>query len=108
MHVTPSIRSAGIIPRMDLFADDDAALTPIPIEDGELWFQQRLALDLAPADVMRCLLDETDWRAEQIKVWGKLHMQPRLSAWHGDSSYRYSGKTFHPSPFTPLQLQIKQ
>jgi alkylated DNA repair dioxygenase AlkB len=92
---------------MDLFADD-TALTPIPIEDGELWFQQRLALDLAPAEVMRRLLDETDWRAEQIQVWGKLHMQPRLSAWHGEARYRYSGKTFDPLPFTPLQLHIKQ
>jgi alkylated DNA repair dioxygenase AlkB len=92
---------------MDLFADD-TALTPIPIEDGELWFQQRLALDLAPAEVMRRLLDETAWRAEQIQVWGKLHMQPRLSAWHGEARYRYSGKTFDPLPFTPLQLHIKQ
>jgi alkylated DNA repair dioxygenase AlkB len=92
---------------MDLFADD-TALTAIPIEDGELWFQQRLALDLAPDEVMRRLLAETDWRAEQILVWGKLHMQPRLSAWHGEASYRYSGKTFHPLPFTPLQLHIKQ
>jgi alkylated DNA repair dioxygenase AlkB len=92
---------------MDLFADD-TSLTAIPIEDGELWFQQRLALDLAPAEVMQRLLEETDWRAEEIQVWGKLHMQPRLSAWHGEASYRYSGKTFHPLPFTPLQLHIKQ
>jgi alkylated DNA repair dioxygenase AlkB len=92
---------------MDLFADD-AALTPIPIDDGELWFQQRLALDWPPADVMRLLMEETDWRHEEVKVWGKLHMQPRLTAWHGEASYRYSGKTFHPLPFTPLQLHIKQ
>ena len=92
---------------MDLFADD-AALTPIPIEDGELWFQQRLALDWPPAEVMQRLLDETDWRHEQVQVWGKLHMQPRLTAWHGEASYRYSGKTFHPLPFTPLQLHIKE
>ena len=92
---------------MDLFADDDA-LTPIPIADGELWFQQTLALDQPPEVVMRLLLEETDWRAEEIQVWGKLHLQPRLSAWHGEASYRYSGKTFHPQPFTPLQLQIKQ
>ena len=92
---------------MDLFADD-TSLTAIPIENGELWFQQRLALDPAPAEVMQRLLEETDWRAEEIQVWGKLHMQPRLSAWHGEASYRYSGKTFHPLPFTPLQLHIKQ
>ena len=92
---------------MDLFADD-TALTPIPIDDGELWFQQRLALECPPAEVMQRLLDETDWRHEQVQVWGKLHMQPRLTAWHGEASYRYSGKTFHPLPFTPLQLHIKE
>lgn len=92
---------------MDLFADD-AALTPIPVGDGELWFQQCLALDWPPAEVMRRLLDETDWRHEQVQVWGKLHVQPRLTAWHGEASYRYSGKTFHPLPFTPLQLHIKE
>lgn len=92
---------------MDLFAED-TALTPIPIEDGELWFQQSLALDWPAAEVMRRLLEETDWRHEEVKVWGKLHMQPRLTAWHGEASYRYSGNTFHPLPFTPLQLHIKE
>lgn len=93
--------------RMDLF-DDATALTAIPIEDGRLAFQQRLDLDLSPQDVFCRLRDETDWRAEQIQVWGKLHLQPRLSAWHGTARYRYSGKTFEPQPFTPLQLDIKQ
>jgi len=94
---------------MDLFEDAAAtALTAIPIEDGHLAFQQRLLLDLSPEQVFCRLRDETDWRAEQIQVWGKLHWQPRLSAWHGEARYRYSGKTFDPQPFTPLQLHIKQ
>lgn len=94
---------------MDLFEDAAAtALTAIPIEDGLLAFQQRLVLDLPPEEIFRRLRDETDWRAEQIQVWGKLHWQPRLSAWHGEARYRYSGKTFDPQPFTPLQLHIKQ
>ena len=92
---------------MDLFADDKT-LAAIPVEDGELWFMQQLALPLAPAEVMRRLLEETDWRAEQIKVWGKVHAQPRLTAWHGEASYRYSGMTLQPLPFTPLQLLLKQ
>ena len=94
---------------MDLFEDAAAStLTAIPIEDGQLAFQQRLLLDLSPEQVFCRLRDETDWRAEQIQVWGKLHWQPRLSAWHGEARYRYSGKTFDPQPFTPLQLHIKQ
>jgi len=94
---------------MDLFEDAAAStLSAIPIEDGQLAFQQRLLLDLSPQQVYCRLRDETDWRAEQIQVWGKLHWQPRLSAWHGEARYRYSGKTFDPQPFTPLQLHIKQ
>ena len=93
---------------MDLFAND-AALTPIPIDDGELWFQQQLALPLAPEVVFARLRDETPWRAEHIQVWGKLHLQPRLSSWHGEAgaTYRYSGKTFTPQPLTPLLRQLQ-
>ena len=94
---------------MDLFADD-TSLRQIPISDGELWFAPCLPLPLAlsPELAMQRLRAETAWRAEHIQVWGKLHLQPRLMAWHGDASYRYSGKTFHPLPFTPLQLALKQ
>ncbi len=100
---------------MDLFADQLAeelatnhGLRQIPIIDGELWFQPQLPLSLTSDAAMQRLREETAWRAETIQVWGKQHLQPRLMAWHGDASYRYSGKTFHPEPFTPLQLMLKQ
>lgn len=95
---------------MDLFSDHDPGLLSIPIEDGELYFQQRLSLPdgLTPEQVMQRLLDETPWRAEHITVYGKTYLQPRLTAWHGETSYSYSGMTLHPLPFTPLQLLLKQ
>jgi alkylated DNA repair dioxygenase AlkB len=92
---------------MDLFSSA-GELSPIPIEDGELAFMPQLPLALPNAEVLRRLLDETAWREEMIRVWGKQHLQPRLSAWYGEASYTYSGKTFTPLPFTPLQLQIKE
>lgn len=91
---------------MDLF-DATTGLTPIPIEDGELAFQQLLALPLSPEQVLARLMAETDWRAEAITLWGKTHPQPRLTAWHGAARYRYSGMTLEPQPFTALQLEIK-
>ncbi|MES2117872.1 MAG: alpha-ketoglutarate-dependent dioxygenase AlkB [Pseudomonadota bacterium] len=91
---------------MDLF-DATTGLTPIPIEDGELAFQQLLALPLPPEQVLARLMAETDWRAEAITLWGKTHPQPRLTAWHGTARYRYSGMTLEPQPFTALQLEIK-
>lgn len=92
---------------MDLFAADDDAMQAIPIEDGELRFLPQLQLPWPNAELMRRLQDEIAWRVETIKVWGKEQAQPRLSAWYGDARYTYSGKTFHPLPFTPLLLEIK-
>jgi alkylated DNA repair dioxygenase AlkB len=91
---------------MDLF-DATTGLTPIPIEDGTLAFQQLLALPLPPEQVLARLMAATDWRAESITLWGKTHPQPRLMAWHGEARYRYSGMTLEPQPFTALQLEIK-
>jgi alkylated DNA repair dioxygenase AlkB len=91
---------------MDLFSDDDE-LQRIPIEDGELYFMQRLPLAWDSATLLQRLLEETDWRAETITLWGKPVQQPRLSAWYGDARYSYSGIMLEPQPFTPLQLAIK-
>jgi alkylated DNA repair dioxygenase AlkB len=92
---------------MDLFAAQ-AELLPIPIEDGELSFLTQLPLALPNAQIMQRLLEETAWKAETIFLFGKETPQPRLSAWYGEKSYTYSGRTFQPLPFTPLQLEIKR
>lgn len=86
---------------MDLFSAG-AGLMPIPLADGELGWLQQLALPWTNAEVLARLLAETAWREETVVVYGKRHLQPRLSAWHGDAAYRYSGLTLAPLPFTPL------
>jgi alkylated DNA repair dioxygenase AlkB len=42
-----------------------------------------------------------------VTVFGQRHLQPRLTAWHGEASYTYSGLTLDPLPFTPLLQQIR-
>lgn len=91
---------------MDLFAPDDI-LTPIPLADGELALLPRLALPLTTAELMACLVEQTAWRAETVVVYGKRHLQPRLTAWHGDAAYTYSGLTLAPMPFSPLLQTIR-
>ncbi|CAN7654209.1 alpha-ketoglutarate-dependent dioxygenase AlkB [Pseudoduganella sp. LjRoot289] len=93
---------------MDLFSEHSGVLDAIPIEDGELYFMPRLPLAQDGAAVLQRLLAETDWRAEAITLWGKRMLQPRLTAWHGEARYTYSGMTLEPRPFTPLQLEIKR
>jgi alkylated DNA repair dioxygenase AlkB len=92
---------------MDLFSAD-ATLQPIPIDDGELSFLSQLPLSMPNDAVLRCLLDDIEWREESIVLFGRPMKQPRLSAWYGEASYTYSGRTFHPLPFTPLLLDIKR
>jgi alkylated DNA repair dioxygenase AlkB len=91
---------------MDLFSLD-AGLQPIPIEDGELALLPQLLLPMSNAEVFARLLDETDWRQESVVVYGKRHLQPRLTAWHGEAGYTYSGLHLAPLPMTPLLAQLR-
>jgi alkylated DNA repair dioxygenase AlkB len=91
---------------MDLFSLD-AGLQPIPIEDGELALLPQLPLPISNAEVFARLLDETDWRHESVLVYGKRHLQPRLTAWHGEAGYTYSGLHLAPLPMTPLLAQLR-
>ena len=91
---------------MDLF-DTPGTLLPIPIDDGTLALLAQLPLPLSNTDVFARLLNETPWREESVVVYGKRHLQPRLSAWYGDASYTYSGLRLEPLPWTELLLEIR-
>jgi alkylated DNA repair dioxygenase AlkB len=91
---------------LDLF-DSSATLASIPIEDGELSFLPQLPLPLPNDEVLRRLIAETQWREESVVVYGKRHLQPRLTAWQGDASYTYSGLRLDPLPFTALVATIR-
>ncbi len=55
------------------------------------------------------LQTEIAWAQEPIVMFGKKILQPRLTAYYGDSSksYRYSGITMVPKQWTPSLLEIK-
>jgi alkylated DNA repair dioxygenase AlkB len=92
---------------MDLFTSA-STLAPIPIRDGELAFLPQLPLPWPNEVVLARLIEETAWREETVVVYGKRHLQPRLSAWHGEKGYRYSGLSLAPLPFTPLLDTIRR
>jgi alkylated DNA repair dioxygenase AlkB len=91
---------------MDLFTSSKI-LTPISVADGELSFLEQLPLLLPNGEVLARLIAETAWRNDVITVWGKQHPQPRLTAWHGEAAYAYSGIRLEPLPFTPLQQVLR-
>ena len=55
------------------------------------------------------LLKHTSWRQDQIKVFGKVYNQPRLTALYSTTArtYSYSGLTMHPEPFPDYLLRLK-
>ena len=56
------------------------------------------------------LLNEINWKQEPIKIFGKEVMQPRLTAWYGETgkAYTYSGITMQPHAWTKSLQAIKQ
>jgi alkylated DNA repair dioxygenase AlkB len=91
---------------MDLFSNE-AQLQTIPIEDGQLALLHQLPLPLSNAEVFARLLRETAWRHDSVVVYGKRHLQPRLTAWYGEAAYTYSGLRLEPLPMTPLLAQLR-
>lgn len=55
------------------------------------------------------LMAETPWRHDEIFVYGRKVLQPRLTAWYGDAGarYAYSGVELAPLPWTPLLAELK-
>ncbi len=70
--------------------------------------------DFAPKELadgwMHSIINDTKWLQEPITIFGKQIMQPRLTAWYGDSDkrYTYSGTTMHPIPWSNALLELKQ
>ncbi|HYD94826.1 MAG TPA: alpha-ketoglutarate-dependent dioxygenase AlkB [Noviherbaspirillum sp.] len=91
----------------DLFDDGGAARIALP--DADLRCLRGFYRQPDTALFLQALLRETAWRQETITLWGKAHLQPRLSAWHGDAGrgYSYSGVVLTPQPWTPPLLRIK-
>ena len=55
------------------------------------------------------LQQEIPWQQDDIKVYGKVFAQPRLTALFGNEGkpYSYSNIVMQPHPWTPLLLNIK-
>jgi alkylated DNA repair dioxygenase AlkB len=59
--------------------------------------------------LMGRLIASLPLRQETIVLFGRDVPMPRLTSWHGDPgcSYAYSGRVFHPSPWTPELADLR-
>lgn len=93
----------------DLFASD-VSFSRIEMPDADVQFLQRLPMPQSDDNIFEQLFRETKWLHEKVIVWGKEHLQPRLTAWYGDPgrSYTYSGTVMFPLPWTNLLLSLRR
>lgn len=60
-----------------------------------------------PEDLYRRLEAGIAWQEESIRLFGRTHRVPRLVAWMGDASYRYSGVDHPPAPWPAAVTEVK-
>ncbi|MGI9501930.1 MAG: alpha-ketoglutarate-dependent dioxygenase AlkB family protein [Geminicoccaceae bacterium] len=76
-------------------------------QDGKAYLIEQ-ALSSREADrAFSDLLESIDWQQAQAFLFGRTIPLPRLTAWHGDHGYSYSGIRHEPAPFTPLLAKMK-
>lgn len=66
-------------------------------------------LDKSAAEALQLALkSELDWQQHEVTLFGKTHLVPRLTAWHGEAgtAYRYSGITHVAAGWTPALERI--
>lgn len=91
---------------LDLLNSANCEQLPLADADVRLWTNIDLGTNYDA--LVQKLIEETPWRQEEITVYGKPYLQPRLSAWYGDRSYSYSGITLQTLPWTDPLIDIRQ
>ncbi len=82
----------------------------LQLPDSDLiYFPNFLKFDVANT-YFNTFKTTTPWQQDNIKVFGKVYPQPRLTALYGNNGkpYTYSNITMQPHPFTKALLAIKQ
>jgi alkylated DNA repair dioxygenase AlkB len=94
---TPALFAAG------------TGLEPIPMPDADVSYLDHLPLAEPDTVILQRLIAEVPWRSEELVMWGRRMLQPRLTAWYGDAGarYAYSGIELAPLPWTPLLADLK-
>jgi alkylated DNA repair dioxygenase AlkB len=82
----------------------------LPLRDANIRYYPCFFDEETAERYLRTLLREVAWEQRTLFIFGKRHLEPRLTAWYGDegAQYSYSGTTRHPKPWTPLLLEIKK
>lgn len=93
---------------MSLFNQAGGVREVLPF-DGSAVLHAGLLGDDEAAEIFSRLMQEVAWESRTITVFGKRHLEPRLSAWYGDDGarYSYSGIDLEPAAWTPTLSRLR-
>lgn len=79
-------------------------------KEGEAFFYPALFDAAESEQLLEQLKITIPWKQEPVVIMGRRVLQPRLTAWYGEEgiSYRYSGITMEPLPWTEALHHIRQ
>ena len=75
--------------------------------DGQAFLIERACTPAEADRLFGDLLRITPWRREVATVMGRRVPIPRLTAWHGEAGYVYSGIRMEPAPWSEPLLELK-
>lgn len=96
---------------MDQFSLFENSSTKRIIDDGGVVeYTPRFFSSTESENFFRTLMTELAWRQDEITLYGKTHLVPRLQAWYGapTTNYAYSGIALRPLPMTATLETIKK
>lgn len=84
--------------------------SPLLLKDSEIYFYPDLFDAESAEKYFNSLYKNLPWQQDSIKLFGKIHKQPRLTALFANNRkpYTYSNITMHPHPYSPELLEIKK
>lgn len=91
---------------MNLFSEEKQVFN---LPDAELFYFPNFLSQSEADDYFEHFKTNTNWQEDDIKVFGKIYKQPRLTALFGENNqpYSYSNITMYPQPFTEELQTIK-
>ncbi|RFM25641.1 alpha-ketoglutarate-dependent dioxygenase AlkB family protein [Deminuibacter soli] len=93
-----------------LFNTGQDKTTVFDLPDAVVRLREQLFDKPAADRLFEALLADTPWKQEEISVYNKTYLTPRLTAWFGDAGteYVFSGIRHRPYHWTPGLLHVKE
>ncbi len=82
----------------------------LDLPDCDIWYYPEFLNTKVATECFNQLRQDTPWRQDDIRVFGKIYAQPRLTALYGNNQkpYQYSNIIMQPLQFTPLLKELKE